>query len=259
MLTVLRGLGTVQAESAKLAKMGIAFSYPKPTGLLDYLIRATTSVGDLVLDFFAGSGTTGEAAMNLGTHEGGRRFILVQLPEPSNLAGYRTIAELTKERLRRVGNKIKEENSMFAGDPGFRVFKLDSTNIREWDPNRENLAANLEASVEHLKEDRTEQDILFELLLKLGLDLCIPIETRKIANYEVHSIGAGSLIVCLSQTIANADVEPLALGIVAWHDELNPAGETTAVFRDSAFANDVAKTNLAAILQQHGLETVRSL
>ena len=170
-----------------------------------------------------------------------------------------TIAELTKERLRRAAKKIKAESPLFVGDLGFRVFKLYSTNIREWDPNRENLAASLEASVEHLKTDRTEQDILFELLLKLGLDLCVPIETKKITKHEVHSIGAGTLLVCLSSSIPQADVETLALGLVAWHKELKPAGETTVVFRDSAFADDVAKTNLAAILQQHGLITVRSL
>ena len=106
---------------------------------------------------------------------------------------------------------------MFAGDLGFRVFKLASSNIRAWEPDRENLAEILEASVEHLKTDRTEQDILFELLLKLGLDLCVPIETKSIGKHEVHSIGAGSLLVCLSTSIPQADVEPLALGLVAWH------------------------------------------
>jgi adenine-specific DNA-methyltransferase len=176
----------------------------------------------------------------------------------------RTIAELTKERLRRVAKKIQEENPLLAGDLGFRVFKLASSNIRAWDPNRDKLAETLEASIEHLKTDRTEQDILFELLLKLGLDLCVPIETRKIEGakeqaHEIHSIGGGSLLVCLSPAIPQADVEPLALGLVAWHKQLKPAGETTAVFRDSAFADDVAKTNLTAILHQHGLETVRSL
>ncbi len=103
------------------------------------------------------------------------------------------------------------------------------------------------------------EDVLFELLLKLGLDLCVPIEQRTIADKTVHSIGAGVLLVCLAEQIATADVEPLALGIVAWHAELAPASDSTVVFRDSAFADDVAKTNLAAILQQHGLENVRAL
>jgi adenine-specific DNA-methyltransferase len=223
------------------------------------------------MDFFAGSATTAHAVMKLNADDGGsRKFIMIQLPEACEeeteaaQAGYKNIAELTKARLRRAGKKIKEENPLFAGDLGFRVFKLDSTNILEWDPDRDKIAETLEASIEHLKTDRTEQDILFELLLKLGLDLCVPIKTQKMEGsakklYDIHSIGGGSLLVCLSQSIPQVDVEPLALALVAWHQELKPAGDTTVVFRDSAFADDVAKTNIAAILQQHGLETVRSL
>lgn len=166
--------------------------------------------------------------------------------------------------LRRPLRKIREENPLFAGDLGFRVFKLASSNIRAWEPDRENIAETLEASIEHLKADRTEQDILFELLLKLGLNLCAPIERKKVKGgmkkaQEIHSIGGGSPLVCLSPAIPQGDVEPLALGLVAWHKALKPAGETTVVFRDSAFADDVAKTNLTAILDQHGLGNVRSL
>jgi adenine-specific DNA-methyltransferase len=238
------------------------------------------SDSDLILDFFGGSGTTGHAvfAQNVKSNISSR-FIVVQLPQPldptskdqkgesdycDKIKKPRTIAELTKERLRRAGKQIREENPLFAGDLGFRVFKLASSNIRAWEPDRDRLAETLEASIEHLKTDRTEQDILFELLLKLGLDLCVPTEAKEIEGakkqaHEVHSIGGGSLLVCLSPAIPQADVEPLALGLVAWHEALKPAGETTVVFRDSAFADDVAKTNLTAILHQHGLETVRSL
>jgi adenine-specific DNA-methyltransferase len=259
MLTVLRGLGTVQSASAKLAKMGIAFSYPKPTGLIEYLIKAWTSKGDIVLDYFAGSGTTGESAMNLGTHQGSRRFVLVQFPEPTDQKELPTIASIAKERLRRASREIGLENPMLTGDLGFRVFKLSTSNIQAWSPDRQNLAETLEAAVDHLKTDRTESDILFELLLKLGLDLTVPIEKKSIASQDVHSIGAGTLIVSLSKSIAAKEVEPLALGIAEWHKAQAPAGESTVVFRDSAFADDVAKTNLTAILQQHGLVNVRSL
>ncbi len=171
----------------------------------------------------------------------------------------RTIAELTKERLRRAAKKIKDESPMFAGDLGFRVFKLDSSNIRSWEPDRENLEQTLLDSIVHIKNDRTERDILFELLLKLGLDLCVPIETRIIAAKKIHSIGAGVLFACLDEKITREEVESLGIGIVKWHTELSPAGESTVVFRDSAFTDDVAKTNLAAILEQHGLSNVRSL
>jgi adenine-specific DNA-methyltransferase len=205
---------------------------------------------------------------------GERRFILVQLPEPldhndkdqkgaanfcDQIGKPHSIAELTKERLRRAGQKIKDESPIFAGDTGFRVFKLDSSNIHAWEPNRDNLAQSLFDATEHLKDDRTEQDILFELLLKLGLDLTVPIEQKSIAGKTVHSIGTGVLLVCLATHINHDEVESLAMGIVEWHKQLSPAGETQLVFRDSAFADDVAKTNLTAILQQHGLENVRSL
>jgi adenine-specific DNA-methyltransferase len=236
------------------------FDYSKPSSLLQHLLKSSMDTDTLALDFFAGSGTTAHAIMSLNAADGGkRRFIAVQLPEPTNLKEYPTIADITKERLRRAGKKIREGNPLFAGDLGFRVFKLDSTNIREWDPNRENLAETLEASIEHLKTDRSEQDILFELLLKLGLDLCVPMEQRKIAGKTVHSIGAGVLITCLDKSITRADAEPLALGILALLKELKTAGDSTLVFRDSAFADDVAKTNLSAILDQNGIKTVRSL
>jgi len=259
---------------------GETFSFPKSVDLLRQCIQIGLGKDGVALDLFAGSGTLGQAVMDHNPTDGGtRRYILIQLPEPLSIeekdqkaaAKYcdklgkpRNIAELTKERLRRAGKKIREDNPLFAGDLGFRVFKLASSNIRAWEPDRDQLADSLLDSIEHLKTDRTEQDILFELLLKLGLDLCVPIETRKVEGsakqaHEIHSIGGGSLLVCLSPAIPQTDVEPLALGIVAWHQELKPAGETTVVFRDSAFADDIAKTNLTAILYQHGLETVRSL
>jgi adenine-specific DNA-methyltransferase len=244
----------------------LIFENPKPAEMIKNIIDMATEKNETVLDFFSGSGTTAHAVLEINKEESGnRKFIMVQLPEPCDenseafKAGYKTITDICKERIRRVIKKIKEENPLFAGDLGFRVFKLASSNIRAWEPDRENLPKTLQESAEHLKTDRTEQDILFELLLKLGLDLTVPIEQKTIANKAVHSIGAGTLVVCLAEKIAREDIEPLALGIVEWHKQLAPAGETNVVFRDSAFADDVAKTNLAAILQQHGLENVRSL
>ena len=126
-------------------------------------------------------------------------------------------------------------------------------------PDRNDIGQTLIESIEHLSSGRTETDILYELLLKLGLDLCVPIERRSIVSKEVYAIGGGVLFTCLAEGIAREEVEPLAQGIVEWHKLLAPVGDTTCVFRDSAFADDVAKTNLAAILQQHGLTHVRSL
>ena len=285
-LSVLRNLGTTERMRSALEELGIPFQYPKPKELLRYLVQIGSEVPGIVLDFFAGSGTIAHSVwLQQAEDNVAHRVILVQLPEPldpkdekqrpavqfcDKLKRSRNIAELTKERLRRTGAKIREENPLFKGDVGFRVFKLASSNIRAWEPDRENLDQTLLDSVEHLKTDRTEQDTLFELLLKLGLDLTVPIEQKTIAGKTVHSIGAGTLIVCLALQISAAEVEPLALGIVEWYKQLAPAGETTVVFRDSAFTlptatnaaqagDDVAKTNLAAILQQHGLENVRSL
>lgn len=251
------------------------FSFPKPTQLIATLVEQVAGEGDMVLDFFAGSGTSGHAVWKQSLSDSiNRRFVLVQLPEildtgnrdqqiaadlclsldhPAN------IAELTKERLRRSAQKLRSENPDYIGDLGFRVFKLDGTNIREWEPDRDNLDESLHEAVEHLKPGRTEDDVLYEVLLKLGLDLCVPMVEREIGGIRVHNVGAGTLFVCLPEEVSRDDAETLALGIVEWHQELNPAGDTTCVFRDSAFADDVAKSNLAAILQQYGIKNVRSL
>jgi len=126
-------------------------------------------------------------------------------------------------------------------------------------PNPDDINQSLIDHLDHVDAGRTEADVLYELLLKLGLDLCVPIEHQSIAGKTVHSVGGGVLMACLDTSITAADAEPLALGIVAWHQQQAPAGDTTCVFRDSAFADDVAKSNLAAILEQHGIARVRSL
>ncbi|MCO1343011.1 site-specific DNA-methyltransferase [Burkholderia multivorans] len=239
------------------------FTYPKSLwAVYDSILAATGNDPEaIVLDFFAGSGTTGHAVMELNKNLGGRRrFILVQIPEPvKDNAKFPTIFEVTKARVRAAGKRIKSDNPLFTGDLGFRVFKLDSSNIRAWEPDRDNLEQTLLDSMEHIKPDRTETDVLYELLLKLGLDLCVPIESRMFAGKEVHSVGGGVLMACLAPKIERTEVEALAQGIVDWHKALAPAGDTTCVFRDSAFADDVAKTNMAAILEQHGITNVRSL
>jgi len=251
------------------------FQAPKSPFLLAQLIQSATDNNDLIVDFFAGSGTTGHAVMIQNSVDGAnRRFILVQLPEPldpdnkeqkiasdycDKLGKPHNIAELTKERLRRSAGKVAAEAPLFVGDNGFRVFKLDTSNIAPWDTESKNLELSLLAAVTNVKEDRTEADILNELLIKLGLDLCVPIEEREIAGKTVHSVGAGALMLCLATKIDRSEVEPLAQGIVDWHKELDPAAVSSMVFLDSAFADDVSKTNMTAILGQHGLLKVRSL
>ena len=277
--SIIEGIYTQAGTSETIEMFGDArvFSFPKPTSLVKRLVEVATSndKNALVLDFFAGSGTTGHAVLAQNATDGGaRRYVLVQLPEPldsdsreqkaaadccDQLGKPRRISELTKERLRRAAAKVKADNPMFANDTGFRVFKLDNSNIRAWNPNPDDLEQTLFAHQDHLVDGRTESDILYELLLKLGLDLCVPIEQRATSGKDVHAVGGGVLMACLAPTISRDEVEPLAQGIIAWHKELAPAGDTTCVFRDSAFADDVAKTNLAAILEQHGIANVRSL
>jgi adenine-specific DNA-methyltransferase len=251
------------------------FDTPKPTLLIQRMLEHADDGDGIVMDFFAGTGTTAHAVMKQNAADAGsRRYILVQIPEslhPENtgqkaaadfcdtIGRPRNIAELTKERLRRAAKTIRDETPMFGGDLGFRAFRLDSSNIRAWEPERENLDQALLESVEHLKRDRSEVDVLYELLLKLGLDLCVPIEHRSIGGKTVYSIGGGVLIVCLSEVITRDDVELIGKSIVDWVRAAAPAGDTTCVFRDAAFVDDVAKTNLVAILEQHGLGTVRSL
>jgi adenine-specific DNA-methyltransferase len=264
----LNSIAIVSFSGEKISKMlniDEEFKGQKSVRMLMRILESMTKDNDLVVDFFGGTSSTAHATMQLNSNDRGkRRFVMVQMPEPTLedseafKAGYKTIAEIGKERVRRAAAKIKEDNPLFAADTGFRVYKLDQSNIRAWQPSG-NLEKDLIDNVEHILPDRSEADVLTELLLKLGLDLCVPIETKTIAGKSVHSIGGGVLIACLDSKIAEAEVEPLALGIVQWHDALKPAGDTTCVFRDNAFASDVAKTNLAAILEQHGVAQVRSL
>ena len=256
-------------ELADLVGKGV-FQNPKPSKLIRSLIDIMGVDEGIVLDFFAGSGTTGQAVLDRNAAEGTKtQFVLVQLPETIDpdarsqreaaelcleLGVPLNIAELTKHRLRRVIDRLEVDDGA-----GFRVFKLDSSNIAAWDPDGDDLDGSLLDSLEHIKEGRSETDILFELVLKLGLELTVTIETREIGGVAVHSVGAGTLIACLVDKIGDGEVQDVALGIADWHRELGPVGETTVLFRDDAFASDVAKTNMTAILEQRGLATVRSL
>lgn len=236
------------------------FQFPKNTDVLSELIELTTKPGDTILDFFAGSGSTGHAVMKVNAAHGTqRRYILVQLPEPTGKAEYPNIAAITRRRLQAAGSAIRGASQLTAGDVGFRAFKLDTSNIRPWNPKSSDTASSLLDHLDHIQPGRSSSDLLYELLLKLGLDLCVPIQQRSMANQTVHAVAGGVLVACLDSQIQGGDVEPLAQGIIAWHKELTPAGDTTCVFRDSAFADDVTKTNMAAILEQNGIANVRSL
>ncbi|MFM5460410.1 site-specific DNA-methyltransferase [Aeromonas veronii] len=248
--------------------LGGIFDNPKPVRLIQRMIHLATSPDQhhIVLDFFAGSGTTAHAVLESNAQDNGnRRFICVQLPHPLSSPirdkglALNTIADVTTERIRRAAVALSERHEGYKGDLGFRVYRLSNSNIRAWDPTVERLEQLLLDTAPHILEGRNSADVLSELLLKLGLELCVPIATKTIAGHEVFSVEGGALIVCLTPSIASNDVEELAGGIVKWHRELGQLSDTTCVFIDDAFADDVAKLNITAILEQFGIKNIRSI
>lgn len=211
----------------------------------------------LILDFFSGSATTAHAVMQLNAEDGGnRRFIMVQIPEPTAAeseaakAGYTNICEIGKERIRRAGEKIKAETGEKAAalDVGFKVFKLDTSNLKKWNPDPENLQLSLQEATENFVPGRTELDVVYEILLKMGLELSAGIEERTAAGQIVYVIGGGVLIICLGSSITLSVVEE----IVRLHVTYNSAC-WKVVFRDTGFASDMDKTNSKETLRAAGL------
>ena len=266
--TWLDNVGTT-ADGSKAVKQIFddrkVFSFPKPLNLLETLIEIGIPKKGILLDFFAGSGSSAHAALNVNKKRGlnAIRSISVQLPEKTEetteayLAGYESIAEICKSRIIKIGKIIGNENDEL--DTGIKVFKLAQSNIQPWNPDPTDLEVTLLESENHLIEGRTERDILYELLLKRGIDLATPIAERKVAEKTVYSIGYGATFACLDEIIQAGDIESIAQIIIDWYQELAPGNKPHIFFRDSAFENDMVKTNLAAILQQNGLDHVRSL
>ena len=161
----------------------LIFDTPKPVELIKYLINLGSNANDIILDFFAGSSTTAEAIFKSNSKEySNKKFILVQIPESTNEKsiayneGYTNICEIGKERIRRAGDRILEESDNKDLDVGFKVFKLDSSNLEKWDPDYDNLEQTLLTNKENIKPDRTELDLIYEIMLKYGIDLTLPIE-----------------------------------------------------------------------------------
>ena len=242
------------------------FDYSKTVELIKRCIELYIIQGDIVLDFFSGSATTAHSVMQLNAEDcGNRKYIMVQLPElcdessEAYKAGYKNICEIGKERIRRAGEKIKLDESLPLEnreklDIGFKVFKLDSSNIKEWDTNTEDLQQTLLDSMENLKIDRSSLDILYEILLKYGLDLNIPIEENK----DFYSIGGGSLLVSLNQEINNEVIDSICEEYKKLQ-EIDKEFKTTVILRDNSFKNDVDKTNAIKKLEQVGINEIRSI
>ena len=236
------------------------FDFPKPVNLLKFLIKVSTDKDSYVLDFFSGSGTTAQALLELNSEEkSNRKIIQVQLPEilqntsEGYKMGFRTICDIGKERMRRVIRNIKDKEESIKQDLGFKVFELDSSNIKSWDGNPENLESSLFDSVSNIKSDRTEEDVLYEILLKYGLELTLPIEERVIHGRKVFNVGMGSLFICLGDDITSKVAE----GIGEWKEECDPE-VCRVIFKDNGFT-DVEKTNSVQILKRFGINEIRSI
>ena len=242
------------------------FDYSKTVELIKRCIELYTNQGDIILDFFSGSSTTAHSIMQLNGEDGGnRKYIMVQLPElcdessEAYKAGYKNICEIGKERIRRAGKKIKSDESLLLEnreklDIGFKVFKLDSSNIKEWDTNTEDLQQTLLDSTENIKSDRNSLDVLYEILLKYGLDLNIPIEENK----DFYSIGGGSLLVSLNKEINNEVINSICEEYKKLL-EIDKDFKTTIILRDNSFKTDVDKTNAIKKLEQIGISEIRSI
>ena len=260
-------VGTTDAASKELsALMGAkVFDFPKPVDLIKTMSQIAASDKDsIILDFFSGSATTAHAVMQLNDEDGGnRRFILVQLPElcdeksEAYKAGYKNICEIGKERIRRAGKKILEEHAQVTMeddkqplDVGFRVFKLDTSNLKTWDATPiedeqlDLLYQRMNTMIHRVKPERTDQDMIFEIMLKLGVPLTYSVTPFSIHNKTVYGVGDDCLLlVCLAENVQPEDVEQMA--------EYAPA--KIIISRDS-FADDTAMANAYYILRDHGIE-----
>lgn len=230
------------------------FTFPKPTRLLSEILRIGSSSEDIVLDFFGGSGSTAHALFKLCAETGqDRKFILVQLPEAVPTAseaensGYSTIAEISKERIRRAGAKILEGDCHpdWNRDVGFRVLKIDSSNMADvyYTPDQ-TTQADLLTRVDNIKPDRTAEDLLFQVLLDWGVDLTLPITRETLHGKTVFTVANTALIACFDNGVDAALVKTLA--------ERQPL---RVVFKDTGFADDATKINVRQIFRSLSPDT----
>lgn len=242
----------------ELIDINIPFDFPKPINLIKYLVGLIPDKDLIILDFFSGSATTAHAVMKLNAEDGGnRKFIMVQLPEKTDekseayKAGYKNICEIGKERIRRAGKKIKEDNKDKEGieklDIGFRVFRLDTSNMEDvyYTPqefDEQNLFAD------NVKSDRTNEDLLFQVMLDLGIELSVKIEVKEIADKTVHMVDGNYLIACFDENVNETTIKEIA--------KLKPV---YFVMRDASAANDNVIDNFDQLFEAYSKDTVRKI
>ena len=237
------------------------FDFSKPSSLIERLVKQNGEDEGIILDFFAGSASTAQAVLQLNQKDGGnRQYILVQLPEPTGRADFSTIAEITKERVRRVVKKLDEaerESLSFNGtalpDRGFRVFKLAESNFKPWNAETSKDASGLEQQLElhidHVREGRTSEDILYELLLKSGFPLTTQVERKAVEGKAVYTIAGGALIICLEHDLTLELIRAIA--------EMKPE---RVVCLDEGFAgNDQLKANAVQTFRTKGITSFKTV
>lgn len=242
------------------------FDFPKDERVIARWLNLVSEANPeaVVLDFFAGSGTTGHAVMDLNAADGGRRqYILVQIDEAVEHAKYKTIADIARERLRRAGKVIADGQGLNAEDLdlGFRSYHLAESNTRKWDGTigEQSLEDAVATAVDNLLRGRTTDDLLVEMMLRLGLELTTPVEQREVAGSLLYNLGGGTMFAYFGTGITVEDSKQIAQAIRTWRDEEGPVTEAAVVVRDTGFADSAAKLNLAAALNQAGITNLRSI
>lgn len=240
----------------------IPFDKPKPVRLLQRILQIASNDNDIILDFFSGAATTAHAVMLLNAIEtdSNRKFIMVQIPEATDNPDYPTICEVGKERIRRAGIKLKNESPLTTQDldTGFRVYKLDSSSVKAWDSDPGHLKDALEQSLFNIKPERSDIDLLYELILKFGLNLTVKITEHEIAGKKVYETGNGELIACLADGITNDVAE--GIGKLWENSKKNDTDvKCRVVFKDTGFygeKGDEVKSNSILLLKQYGIDNV---
>ena len=241
-------------ELIKLFNNKKTFDFPKSYVTVKDLLSFKKN--SLVLDFFSGSGTTAQSVMSLNIERNENcKFILVQIPATTNEEddayknGFYNICEIAKERIRIVGNKITEENPDVNIDVGFKVFKWAKSNLTKWNPDVDDLENSLIAASDNIIEGRSELDLVYEIMLKYGIELTSPVEELSFDKYNFYSVGMGALVICLNDHVTR----DIAEDVLKIKEELSP-DVIRVVFKDNGFESDADKTNVKEILRNNEVD-----